>query len=85
MSGTSSSDSSGLPGNPRGLAKETATKLGAGLAKVLAEAPSGEQSSPPISPPSKTGGGTAFVRSSTREAAALAECAADDFAPTRSN
>ena len=68
MSGTSYSGSSDLSENPPPFAENTAATLGAGLAEALAKSSSRGQTSPPISPPSKTGGGTAFVKSSTRKA-----------------
>jgi hypothetical protein len=64
MSGTSSS---GLPGNPQPLAKQTVVTLGAGLAGALAKSASGEQSSLSISPQIENGG-AAFVRSLTNGA-----------------
>lgn len=74
MSGSSSfgpSGSSGLPGDPPGLAPNTAAKLGAGLTRALSKTQSGEQPFHPSSPPRTTGSGVAFVRSSTTEAVAL--------------
>lgn len=62
MSGTSS--------NPADLAPKTVANLGAGLAKALAKSQSGKQESHPISLPRATGGGAAFVKSSTNGAVA---------------